>query len=157
MFFHNCEMKNDSAPGFQLFDGLALDDVAVKAFVRNQAEAAGIARDAGILIVDDDDDVREALAETLQEFGYRVVCASSGEEALSVLAGRTDLHMMITDVRMPGMSGLELAEHVRHRHADVKIIIISGYFQPQPVRDRFLRKPFHLRELASAVEAELAN
>lgn len=120
------------------------------------AKADRMTRKGDILVVDDDDDVREILAETLEEFGYAVECAASGEEALSLVATRPTLRMVITDVRMPGMSGLELAEHVRRERADMKIIIISGYFQPQPVRDRFLRKPFHIRELASAVEAELA-
>ena len=111
-------------------------------------------RKGGILVVDDDDDVREILAETLQEFGYGVECAASAEEALSIVTARPDLRLVITDVRMPGMSGLELADHVRRERSDVRIIIISGYFQPQPVHDRFLRKPFHMRELESAVEAE---
>ncbi len=114
-------------------------------------------RKGGILVVDDDDDVREILAETLQEFGYRVEVASSSEEALNVVTSRADLCMMITDVSMPGMSGLELADRVRAERSDMKIIIISGYFQPQPVQDRFLRKPFHMRDLAQAVEAELGD
>ena len=119
------------------------------------AKADRMTRKGDILVVDDDDDVREIVAETLKEFGYGVECASSGEEALTLLPSRPDLRMLITDVRMPGMSGLELADLVRRQRADMKIIIISGYFQPQPVQDRFLRKPFHMRELASAVEAEL--
>ncbi len=108
-----------------------------------------------ILVVDDDEDVREVLAETLEHFGYGVVQAASGEEALPMLAGGHNIGLMITDVRMPGMSGLELAEHVRREYAGVKIIVTSGYFLPQQVHDRFLRKPFQMRDLASAVEAEL--
>ena len=114
-------------------------------------------RKSGILVVDDDDDVREVLAETLQDFGYGVECAASAEEALSLVASRPDLGMVITDVRMPGMSGLELAHQVRRERSDIKIIIISGYFQPQKIYERFLRKPFHTRELATAVEAEFAD
>ena len=68
-----------------------------------------------ILIVDDDDDVREILAETLEEFGYRVIRAGSGEEALQCLDRQDGPDMIITDVRMPGMSGLELAQKVRAR------------------------------------------
>jgi CheY-like chemotaxis protein len=108
-----------------------------------------------ILVVDDDQEVREILAETLAEFGYGVVQASSGEEALPLLESRLDIGMLITDVRMPGMSGLELAELARRRHARLKVIVISGYFLPQPITDRFLKKPFHMHELASAVRAEL--
>lgn len=108
-----------------------------------------------ILVVDDDDDVREVVVETLEHFGYGVLQASSGEEALPMLASHHNIGLMITDIRMPGMSGLELAEHVRRSHASVKIIVTSGYFHPQQVNDRFLRKPFHMNELAMAVEAEL--
>ena len=56
-------------------------------------------------MVDDDQEVREILAETLAEFGYSVVQASSGEEALPLLESRMDIGMLITDVRMPGIPG----------------------------------------------------
>lgn len=108
-----------------------------------------------ILVVDDDPDVREILAETLTEFGYRVVQASSGEEALPLLAQRQDIALLITDVRMPGMSGLELAGMAQIRDPRLRVIVMSGYFLPQPVTARFLRKPFHMQELAAAIRAEL--
>jgi len=108
-----------------------------------------------ILVVDDDPEVREILAETLEEFGYGVARAASGEEALPLLDERPDIRLVITDVRMPGMSGLELVEHARARRAGLKAIVISGYFLPQPVAVRFLKKPFHMQELASAVRAEI--
>ncbi len=107
-----------------------------------------------ILVVDDDADVREVLAETLVGFGYGVVVAASGEEALPVLAGRNDIQMLITDVRMPGMSGFELAARARRLTVGRKVMITSGYFLPQPIAERFLKKPFRMHELASAVRAE---
>lgn len=110
---------------------------------------------AKILIVDDDPEVREILAETLLEFGYGVVQAASGEEALPILGARQDIDLVITDVRMPGMSGLELVEHARAFSPSLRVILISGYFLPQPIAVRFLKKPFHMHELASAVRAEL--
>ncbi len=112
-------------------------------------------RKVSILVVDDDDEVREMLAETLQDFGYSVQQAASGEEALPLLADDPGIDVLITDIRMPGMSGLELAEQVARQRSRVKIIVTSGYFQPQPIRQRFLRKPFRIQELASAVQAEL--
>ncbi len=107
-----------------------------------------------ILVVDDDQEVREILVETLVELGYGVLQAGSGEEALPMLEARVDIGMLITDVRMPGMSGLELAEVARSRDSRLKVIVVSGYFLPQPITDRFLKKPFHMHELASAVRAE---
>ncbi len=112
-------------------------------------------RKVSILVVDDDDEVREMLAETLQDFGYAVTQAASGEEALPLLAGDAGIDMLITDIRMPGMSGLELAEKVARQRASMKVIVTSGYFQPQPITQQFLRKPFRIQELASAVKAEL--
>lgn len=109
-----------------------------------------------ILVVDDDADVREVIAETLVGFGYGVIQAASGEEALPVLAAHPDIKVLITDVRMPGMSGFELAARARSMDAHLKVIVTSGYFLPQPIAERFLKKPFRMHELASAIEAELA-
>jgi CheY-like chemotaxis protein len=108
-----------------------------------------------ILVVDDDPDVREVLVESLKYFGFSVVEAGSGEEALPLLESADDIGMLITDVRMPGMSGLELADRARRRDLGLKVIVISGYFLPQSVGERFLKKPFHMHELASAIRAEL--
>ena len=114
------------------------------------------ARDVNILVVDDDPEVREILAETLVEFGYSVAQAASGEEAMPILHARPDIHMVISDVRMPGMSGLDLVAEARGLRPDLRVILMSGYFLPQPVAVRFLKKPFHMQELASAVSDELA-
>ncbi len=113
-------------------------------------------QDVNILIVDDDAEVREILAETLMELGYAVAQAASGEEALPMLEARRDIDMVISDVRMPGMSGLEMVAAARLRRPELRVILISGYFLPQPIAMRLLKKPFHMHELASAVRAELA-
>ncbi len=112
---------------------------------------------AAILVVDDDPEVREILAETLAEFGYRVLQAGTGEEALPMLEAPDEVGMVITDVRMPGMSGLEFVERARERHPALKVIVMSGYFVSQSVGARFLKKPFHMHELASAVHAEFVE
>jgi CheY-like chemotaxis protein len=111
--------------------------------------------DNHILVVDDEKEVREILAEALEDLGYRVATAASGEEALPVLRNGHDVRLVITDVRMPGMSGLELADAIRERWPEVKVVLISGYFVPQTVQQRFLKKPFHMKDLASLVRAEL--
>ncbi|CAH2604289.1 Response regulator [Rhodovastum atsumiense] len=108
-----------------------------------------------ILVVDDEVEVREILAETLEDFGYSVMTAGNGEEALSVVLREHGVGLVITDVRMPGMTGLELADQIRHRRPDVKVVLISGYFLPQAVPQRFLKKPFHMKDLAAIVRAEL--
>jgi CheY-like chemotaxis protein len=108
-----------------------------------------------LMVVDDDPEVRVIVAEFLEDFGYRVLQASSGAQALELLASAPDLRMIITDIRMPDMSGIELASVATQRHENLKIILISGYFVSQQIEHRFLRKPFRMRDLESAVRAEL--
>jgi CheY-like chemotaxis protein len=107
------------------------------------------------MIVDDDPEVRIVVAEFLQDFGYQVIQAGGGAEALELLASTPDLRILITDIRMPDMSGIELADRATRRRHDLKVILISGYFVSQHVAYRFLRKPFRMRELEAAVRAEL--
>ena len=109
-----------------------------------------------ILLVDDDEAVRETSAEMLQELGYTVVQATGGHAALGVLDQHDGVEVMVTDVRMPGMSGLELSDIAARRFRDLRVILISGYFLPQPINRRFLQKPFRIRELDEAIRAELA-
>lgn len=110
-----------------------------------------------ILLVDDDEAVRETSAEMLQELGYTVMQATDGHTALGVLDEHGDVEVMVTDVRMPGMSGLELSDIAARRFQDLRVILISGYFLPQPISRRFLQKPFRIRELDEAIRAELAR
>ncbi|HST75814.1 MAG TPA: response regulator [Acetobacteraceae bacterium] len=113
--------------------------------------------DTTILVVDDDPEVRELVSEYLRDFGYRVLEADSGSKALGVVGEQKVLHLIITDIRMPEMSGLELAELAAQQNRDLKIIFMSGYFSPQQLGQRFLHKPFRLSELEAAVRTELCN
>ena len=117
---------------------------------------SGYADRAKLMIVDDDPAVRIVVAEFLEDFGYDVVQASGGAEALDLLARMPDLRMLITDIRMPDMSGLELADLATQRRRDLKVILISGYFVAQQVDRRFLRKPFRMSDLEAAVRDELS-
>jgi CheY-like chemotaxis protein len=109
-----------------------------------------------LMVVDDDPEVRVVVSEFLEDFGYHVIQASSALQALDLLAGMPDLRMIITDIRMPDMSGIDLANLATQRQSYLKIILISGYFVSQSVDRRFLRKPFRMRELEAAVREELA-
>jgi YesN/AraC family two-component response regulator len=64
---------------------------------------------------------------------------------------------MVTDIRMPGMSGLELSDLARIRRKNLKVILVSGYFTPQIIQRRFLQKPFRTHELDQAIQAELCS
>jgi CheY-like chemotaxis protein len=117
---------------------------------------SGHADGAKLMIVDDDPAVRVIVAEFLEDFGYQVIQASGGAEALDLLGRTPDLRMMITDIRMPDMSGVELADAATRRLPDLKVILISGYYVSQQVERRFLRKPFRMRDLEAAVRDELS-
>jgi CheY-like chemotaxis protein len=96
-----------------------------------------------ILLVEDDDQVREANRTILQRNGYTVVEAADGKQALAL----SDLHngridLLLTDVVMPLMGGRELAERIVERRPDLKVLFVSGYTQ-DPLEDgaAFLQKP----------------
>jgi CheY-like chemotaxis protein len=109
----------------------------------------------GILVVDDDPDVRQIVSEYLEYRGYGVLQADDGDEALDIVESHPELRLIISDVRMRRVSGLELAERIAISHPDIRIILISGYFQAQAIGPRFLRKPFSMQQLDNAVQAEL--
>lgn len=114
-------------------------------------------RSATILIVDDEPEVRTVVAEFLEDFGYRVLQAEGGAQALDTLHEDPAVRLLITDIRMPEMSGIELADRATGGNPRLKVILISGYFVAQQVHRRFLRKPFRMKELEAAVRAELAT
>ena len=105
--------------------------------------------------MDDDDNVRGIVAESLEMWGYVVLQAENGQEALRMLDDAPELRLMVTDIRMAGLSGLELAALALARRGDLRVIFISGYFEPQKLSARVLKKPFTLGELDAAVRAEL--
>ncbi len=108
-----------------------------------------------VLVVEDDPRVRVATIASIEELGYLPIGCASGEEALSLLEGRHDIRLMITDVVMPGMTGPELGAAVRRRHPHIAILFVTGYageagegeLQGQAV----LRKPFTVTALERAI------
>ncbi|MET0285162.1 MAG: ATP-binding protein [Polyangiales bacterium] len=115
-----------------------------------------------ILLVDDDAEVRAVAHAHLEAAGYTVLAAASGEEALDVLA-KNRVQMLVSDVSMPGMSGVELARKVRALAPAVPILLISGYSDEVNHEQlaRFLAKPFSgqrlLAEVRSALDTIPAN
>jgi len=110
-----------------------------------------------ILVAEDDDDVRDYAVGILRELGYRVIEASDGRSALDLLK-RSDqaIHLLLTDVVMPHMSGSELADAARLLRPDIRILYISGYTRDAIVRDGrletgvdLLSKPFTSTTLSS--------
>ena len=86
-----------------------------------------------ILIVEDDRDNREALAEGVTILGYQIVVAESGEEALRTLEQRNDVALALCDIRLPGMGGSAFAAAARERHPSLKVAFLTG--DPRAVDD----------------------
>ncbi|MEK7995724.1 MAG: response regulator [Planctomycetota bacterium] len=87
-------------------------------------------RGAKILLVDDDDLVREQIEDQLTNLGYQVIASSKGTEALEILGRVSDIDLLFTDVVMPnGIGGRELAVIARQLRPDLKVLFTSGYFQ----------------------------
>ncbi len=118
---------------------------------------------AHILIVDDAFDTREVLRRNLEARGYRTTEAASVEEALKVLE-TVPVQLVITDIRMPGASGMDLLRHVRDNYSAVRVVAITGYPRyDQAVQamkigaEEYLVKPFTEEELFRAVDAAFAK
>lgn len=79
-----------------------------------------------VLIVDDDALAREALAEVLQEHGYSVFLAGDGQQALDLLAAHPAIQVLLTDVKLPGMDGIELLARVRLAHLQTHVILVTA-------------------------------
>lgn len=82
---------------------------------------------AGILVVDDDEFVREATLRRLTSLGYRAIAAATGAEALEALSNGADIDLLLTDIRMPGgMHGPALAKEARRLRPQIKVLFVSG-------------------------------
>jgi len=109
-----------------------------------------------ILLVDDDAGVRFALTEVLRDRGHRVICASSGAQALASLEG---VDVVVTDLSMPGMDGLELVSQIAVRVPALPVILLTAHSSENMVRIASSRgacgclsKPFDIDEIARVIE-----
>ncbi|MBN1680288.1 MAG: response regulator, partial [Anaerolineae bacterium] len=82
--------------------------------------------DAYILVVDDEGAIRYSISKTLQRVGYQVHTAASGEEALEMMQHQ-DYDVVLTDIRMPGVSGVELLGKIKEQAPDAVVILLTGY------------------------------
>jgi signal transduction histidine kinase/ActR/RegA family two-component response regulator len=118
-----------------------------------------------ILLIDDEEMILEVGCELLQELGFKVLSAMSGQEAINVFQnGREKIDMIIMDMIMPGMSGSETFDHLRKIKPDVKILLSSGYSvdgQATKILRRgcngFIQKPFNINQLAQKIQKILPN
>lgn len=116
-----------------------------------------------ILLVEDEETVRESIAEYLEHKGYTVLKASRGPQALTIAArSNQPIHLLLTDVIMPKMSGRELAEKIASMHSETKVVFMSGYSnnllsnrQVLDPKHVLLQKPIRLASLGKRLREVL--
>ena len=111
-----------------------------------------------ILVVDDEELIGRLVVRILGGLGYEVHAMSDPLQAAAVLA-ETAFDLLITDVQMPKMSGLELILEAKSLQPDLRVVIMSGYFNAEGLEcdHPFLRKPFSSKDLGQAVALALGT
>jgi PAS domain S-box-containing protein len=164
---HNGHISVYSEPGkgtvFKIFFPATADESAFPDEVLPPAKKS--AGTATILVVEDNDMVRDLACTILKNQGYQVYCAESGPEALALVASETwTPNLLLTDVVMPGMNGKQLFEKLSTTNQDLKALFMSGYTGDviinRGVLDKkfnFIQKPFSVQGLASKVREALGQ
>ncbi len=113
-----------------------------------------LARPPSVLVVDDDDHVREVVTAMLSDAGFKVAAAASGWDALDLIEHR-EFDLAVVEVGLPdGLDGVAMIRCARARHPHLRCLFISGFSDPitdDPERDDFVGKPFRLTELLGCV------
>ena len=116
---------------------------------------------AAVLIVEDEEAVRDLAAEFMRSAGYTVLTAKDGRDAVAVAKRSGPIRVLLTDIVMPHMRGPELAKHLKASREDLKVVYMSGYLEFNKGNDEFLegsyflQKPFSRNSLVSKVDEAL--
>lgn len=127
--------------------------------------AAPMASRGTIMVVEDEEDIRQVLTEMLAEWGYSPLPMADTASALAVLDSGAPLDLLITDIGLPGgLNGRQLAQHARVRRPDLKVLYLTGFVEDSDARTEALErgaelvnKPFALDLLARRINAMLAS
>lgn len=116
---------------------------------------------AKILVVDDEKIIRDCIAEVITLLGHEAFNAENGQDALEQLAGNS-IDIVITDIYMPGMDGIQLLRHIKDRHPHVDVVVTTGSFGKYSAVDileqgaaDYLPKPFEIKELRTKLNRVL--
>jgi nitrogen-specific signal transduction histidine kinase/CheY-like chemotaxis protein len=123
------------------------------------SSTASLAGKETVLLVEDQDEVRHLVEEILRKQGYTVLTASNGDDALRLgKSQKKPIHLLLTDMVMPGMNGKELAERMQKMRPGMKVILMSGYAEDGLIQwgtiiqgMEFLKKPFRVETLIQTV------
>lgn len=161
---HNGFVNVDSTVGkgttFRVF--LPATEATTPAGVGAKTENPNVTRGRGelVLIVDDEESIRDLVVAVLSRFGYRVLAAANGTEAMALYAPRAEeIGLVITDLGMPEMGGAKLAAALQRLTPSVRLLFISGgdmmSTEPAPPGAQMLQKPFTGHDLLTSVQAAM--
>jgi CheY-like chemotaxis protein len=134
--------------------------------LRREVDSAPVGKadamsDLTILLVDDDNAVREVTRAILEELGYRVTEAGSGGAALDVIERNSRIDLLIADFAMPGMNGAELARLARAKRPALPVLFVTGFAQRTALASigdaQIISKPFVERELVDKIRVALGS
>ena len=119
---------------------------------------------ATVLIVDNDDNLLNLVAKQISLYGFRPILASSGEEALELALEQTQIDILLTDIMMPNMNGIDLAKQFISLYPDTRVLFMSGCICPsmahygnQNSEHGFVQKPFTRKKLIAKIRDVLAG
>jgi two-component system cell cycle sensor histidine kinase/response regulator CckA len=130
---------------------------------KTDADGAAQRGSETILLVEDREDVRRFVLRALRDLGYKVLEADGSPRALELCQDRSrTIDLLLTDISMPGMTGFELADHVRNYHLGIRFLFMSGYADPSRFSGKlnqhggaYLQKPFTVPVLAGKIREVL--
>ena len=147
--------------------------VTIRLASRNVAETAPIEPPSApqvaggnetILVVEDDDEVRQLVTRAIKRLGYTAISAPGGREALEIVHGGQTIDLLVTDVSMPHMSGAQLVAQLHATQPNLPVVYMSGFTANVVTRlaiesstAKFVQKPFRIADLAEAIESSLVT
>jgi PAS domain S-box-containing protein len=152
------DVRVESAPGEGAHFSLHLpwtEAVTSSSDATAEAESSRAAR--RVLLVEDNAEVGAFAKGLLEDLGHRATLASNGEDALALLVkNHADFDLVFSDVVMPGMSGIELGQHIRKLYPDLRVVLTSGYSQVLAEQGRhgfeLVHKPYSIESLTAALD-----
>ena len=157
------ELDSRDAPGASFRVWLPCTSAPAESSTPRQIDQDGLRGNETVLVVEDQDDVRRFTVGVLRSYGYRVLEAAGGEQALVLVRSHPGpIHLVLTDVVMPGITGVALAARLQPLCPDTRVMFMSGYAEEAVARlvendqeAEFLDKPFTPEKLARRVRALL--
>jgi len=137
----------------------------IESVKHRQVSAESLRGSETILLVEDEEMVRDLACEILQEYNYKVLVPSNAAEAISICEqNRNTIHLLLTDVVMPGMSGPQLSEKLKSLHPEIKVLYMSGYADNAIIHHGvlkpgtpFIQKPFSPQNLLKKIQQILVD